>query len=557
MKFLVLAISGVLLGGCAYYKTPKYHSSEGKYPAFARKDSLIGSNGPFRSCFDVHFYELDIKLDPKKKNVGGSVTILFSILTKTSRIQLDLSDRLAISSVVNKEGRQLNFEREYDSFFIELDREVSVGEMYEVKVCYDGSPKKAKKPPWKGGLVWKKKYGKDWCGVACEDDGAHIWWPLKDLISDKPDSVRCSFTIPTGLKCVSNGRLISEQRVDDKHNRFTWQTSYPINPYNVTFYIGDFIRFELPYNGKYTPFSIEFYVLHEHFAKAREHFKQVEKIIYDYEELFGPYPWPKDGYKLVESPFEGMEHQSAIAYGNGFKNVKYGNYDYIILHETAHEWWGNSLTCCDMADLWLHEGFATYAEMLYEEKEEASWLYLGSYGSNRWYIKNKRPIVGPEGVAYSNYRDGDIYSKGAVVLHMLRRTIEEDSVFFDILHTFATRHRDTCARTGDFIALVNSKTGEDYQWFFDQYVYRREVPEFRYCLVPINAGDCKLYYRWNPAKTNTDFKLPVRIKVRNKTHRIVPSCEVQSMVLSGSNVYSTTIDLEDYVVVKPVKYRDL
>ncbi|MCG8574980.1 MAG: M1 family metallopeptidase [Flavobacteriales bacterium] len=547
MRYLTFLLLVVIFSACEFYRPPR-SSNAGQYPEFTLKDTLIGSLGEYRSCFDVKYYELDLEIDPVKKTVGGEVTTHFEVVESTQKMQLDLDDELAILWVKDEQGNELNFQRVEHSFFVDLKNELKPGERSSVTVSYFGKPQKAKKPPWKGGLVWKSEKGSKFSGVACEDDGAHVWWPLKDHISDKPDSVQAAFTVPKALMCVSNGRLMKEEEVGEEKKKYTWRTSYPINTYNVTFYLGNFERFELPYEGKYEEFPIEFYVLEHHLEKAKKHFKQARKILYVFEDLFGPYPWPKDGYRLVESPYAGMEHQSAIAYGNGYKNGKYTGYDYIILHETAHEWWGNAVTCCDMADLWIHEGFATYAEMLYEEKKEASYMYETSYSINRIYSKNKRPIVGPMDVSYKNFRDNDIYNKGAVVLHMLRRTIEHDSTFFSILKRFSMEYREQCVTTPDFIALVNEETGDDYQWFFDQYVYRREAPELWYYSNLEGMRDQTIYYQWNPANTNADFELELRIITDKEEFRIQPSSEVQKIKIPMDKVGYAYLDDEDYVL---------
>ena len=446
----------------------------------------------------------------------------------------------------------------HESFEVELGRSYPKGERIQVGVWYGGKPQTAKKPPWKGGFVFKRKKGSPFCGVACEDDGAHIWWPLKDHISDKPDSIKTSFKVPTGLQCISNGRLVSEEDMGDGWTKFTWATSYPINPYNVTFYIGDYEKFSLPYEGKYDPFNMDFYVLPHNLEKAKEHFKQARNIIYVYEDLFGPYPWPKDGYKLVESPYEGMEHQSAIAYGAGYKNRKYSSYDYIILHETAHEWWGNAVTCCDMADLWIHEGFATYAEMLYEERKEADWFFQGSYYINRMMSENKRPVVGPMDVAYTNFKDSDIYTKGACILHNLREILSDDKVFKTIIKRFSMENRMKCVTTHDFISLVNEETGKDYQWYFDQYVYRREAPELFYHLLINSKGGLTLYYKWNEAVTNESFdQMPVELEVDEEIQTIYPTTKLKSMEVSDQSYSTCFLANDGYWILTEKKMTEL
>jgi aminopeptidase N len=340
--------------------------------------------------------------------------------------------------------------------------------------------------------------------------------------------MQMSFTIPKGLSCVSNGHLIDS--IPGKDNTtFRWKVTYPINSYDATFYIGDFDHFSIPFQGIDTTFNLDFYVLPYNLDTARSQFKQAVDILHFYEDTYGPYPWPRDGYKLVESPFEGMEHQSAIAYGNGFKTY-YGLFDYIILHESAHEWWGNSVTVPDYAEVWIHEGFATYSEALYLEHIRDHQSYLNYLRFYAMLIQNKKPVVGPHDVNFWDYHDTDIYMKGALTLHTLRNTINNDSLFFDILKTFYLTHRYKFAVTQDFIQLVNEKTGKDYTAFFNQYLYNRKCPvllwEYSYNL----DKQCnELYYKWSDAVEG--FSIPIEVKTDSKTFLIRPTNKLQKSEL--------------------------
>lgn len=558
MRLILSLMVIAVMASCVGFRPPKNPKKPGKMKTFGMRDSLLGGLHQSRSCFDVRYYDLDLKLDPKKATVEGVVGMDLEIVEETELIQLDLDPQLEIHSV-HVDGKETSvIRRMHESFEVDLGQTFSPGNRIKVEISYSGKPKTAKKPPWKGGFVFKKKKGSPFCGVACEDDGAHLWWPLKDHISDKPDSIRAAFQVPNGLSCISNGRLLSEEDQGNGWTKFTWATAYPINNYNVTFYIGNYVQFSLPYEGKYEPFAMDFYVLPHHLEKAKTHFRQARNIIYVYEDLFGPYPWPKDGYKLVESPYEGMEHQSAIAYGAGYKNRKFASYDYIILHETAHEWWGNAVSCCDMADLWIHEGFATYAEMLYEEQKEADWFYKASYSINRMVSENKRPVVGPMDVAYTNFKDGDIYTKGACILHNLRIVIDNDKLFKTIIKRFSMENRSKCVTTGDFISLVEEETGKDYQWYFDQYVHRREAPELFYHLL-IDAQDgLTLFYRWNKTVTNESFdQMPVKFEVDEETQLIYPSTELKSLKVSQDATSICYLSDEGYWILTEKKMSEL
>lgn len=535
----------LILVGCSTLKPPKQPKAA-KFPKFTEKDTLLGTLNENRKCFDVTYYDLDLKIDPANKTVDGSVKIHFHADLPVRKMQIDLAENMVIDSILDNNGQKLEFTRKHRAVTIKMKNYIMIGGDSHIKVMYHGKPQKAKRPPWKGGLVWKKKKGKWLCGVACEDDGASIWWPCKDHIKDKPDSVQARYTIPEGYMCVANGRLLAHEKLFNGFERFTWRTSYPIQTYNVSFYIGDFEHFQIPYSNENSKLKeLDFYVLKENVSKAKSHFTQAVKILKVYEELFGSYPWWKDGYKLVESPYEGMEHQTAIAYGAGYKNEKYIDYDYIILHETAHEWWGNHVTACDMSDLWIHEGFATYAEMLYEEKVYGTETYDLSYNINRNMSRNRRPLVGPRGVCYTNFNDSDIYYKGAVVLHMLRRIVG-DKVFFLVLKKFSNEYADHCVYTEHFIKLLNDETGNDYGWFFDQFVFRAEAPELNYWVK-----DNQLKYQWNQEVTNENFELPIYLIHGKESELIFPNKEVQTLQITSDEV---DFGREDYVIFTKKKF---
>ena len=542
-RFLIIAIAFLFIGCRNYYKVPQVKNS-GKFKTFTKKDTLIGSLSEFRSCYDVTFYDLDLKFNAPKRYVEGQVDIYFTVIEPTSIIQIDLAKKMDVLGIYSNDQELPNYIREESAIFISFPEQLNASTEHSITILYEGKPQIAKKPPWRGGFVCKRVKGKPYMGVACEDDGAHIWWPLKDHISDKPDSCQMSYTVKRGLTAVGNGRLISKEEIGE-NTKFTWRTYYPINTYNITFYVGDYVNFSEEYQGDFEGFKLDYYVLPHNLEKAKNQFQQVDRILKVYEKYFGPYPWPKDGYKLVESPYEGMEHQTAIAYGSAYKTKKWEKYDYIILHETAHEWWGNAVTNCDMADLWIHEGFATYAEMLYEEEVFGKADYEWSYIWNRRYSKYKRPLVGPKDVAYTNFKDNDIYSKGAAVLAALRLELDNDEIFFDIIYSFSMENRNACVRTSDFIDLVNEKAEGEYQWFFDQYIYRREAPELLYYYETIGGGKDEFYFKWNKKNTNDNFNLTVHLLVGNKEVNIHPTMELQKMTFKTSE--PVEFDTYDYV----------
>ena len=553
---LLFSLLGVMsscsLVGINTKRTAPKHAT--KYPIFTEKDSLKGYLNENRSCFDVTYYALDIEFDIPNKSIKGKVDIYLTAVTNFTTIQLDLYENMTINKIVS-EGQEMPFRRKYDAFFVNFNSEIQAGQQKVVTVYYEGQPQKAKKAPWDGGFVWKKdKAGKPWVGVACELDGASLWWPLKDHLTDEPDSAQMSFTVPQGLFCVSNGRLIERKLRGENKETFTWKVKNPINHYNISFYIGNYRTFTIPYKKDSVTYDLTYYVLPENVSKAKSHFQQTNDMLQFYEETFGDYQWFEDGYKLVESPYAGMEHQSAIAYGNGYKD-NYNGFDYIILHETAHEWWGNSVSVGDFADVWLHEGFATYAEALFVEETQGYNKYLAYLYSYSLYIKNKKPMVGPRDVKYWTYKDSDPYMKGALTLHSLRSTIDNDPIFFDILKTFQTENKRKIVTSQNFIDLVNRKTNSDYTWFFKQFLYNRKPPRFIYSLVySYEKKTIVLYYKWKDVAP--DFVMPIDVYIGAKLTRIYPKSTGQELDFPKSTESFKVDKLHFYSTIEELKFED-
>lgn len=529
--------SCIHLGINIHHKTPRQAA---KIPHFQHKDSLLGANNKWRSCFDVIHYEIQLDLDPKRKIISGFVTTRFNLIKSSSQIQLDLDPKLIIDSIVGQV--KLNYKREKTAVRITLS---SQNKNQSISVYYHGSPKIARRPPWSGGMVWKQdKMGHAFAGVTCEGDGAQLWLPIKAWIGDEPDSADLFFTVPRGLTAVSNGVL--KDKVENEGTRtFHWKTKYPINPYNISFYLGDYQLIEDSMKLKDgTNLPMAYYVLPENFEKAKNHFAQSKLIIASYEDFFGPYPWKKECYKLIESPYEGMEHQTAIAYGHGYKNERGEDFDYIILHETAHEWWGNSVSVADFSDVWIHEGMATYAEALYVERTKGRVAYLNYLSYQYLTILNRKPVIGPSDVYYWNYRDGDVYTKGAAMLHALRTQIQNDTLFFGILKSYYEAHAKKITDTKEFIELVNEKTGKDWNYFFNQFLYRRESPYLKWNFY-YNA-DLKveqLIYKFE--NVNDEFKLAIKVKQGDQTFFIYPNSTTQFYTLPGQERQSVQMNLEN------------
>lgn len=557
----------LFLMGCSIIGIhPHIHNPKraGKYPKSTQALALLGELRTARNCYDVQHYDLSVNFGDQMKDLGkvilGEVVMTAMAVQVTDSIQLDLHANMKIHELLyksigsesiendnSKNWEAATYQRIENAIFVRIKRTLQKGQLFQIRISYSGAPPEAKRPPWRGGFVRKKdKMKYPWIGVACQSEGASLWWPCKDVMNDEPSSMDIRLTAPTGLTAVSNGQL-ADTSATTNSTTWHWKLTNPINVYNVTFYIGKLKLLHSTYASKATGQSLDLnhYVLDYNYQKAKLHFNQLENYLKFYEEKFGPYPWYTDGFKLVESPYAGMEHQSAIAYGNGYKNTYYGSIDYIILHETAHEWWGNSVTASDLAHAWLHEGFATYAEALYVEKLKGRDTYLDYIRFQRLTIINRRPIVGLEGLRYFNYKDGDIYMKGSWMLHTLRFALNNDSLFFDLIKSFYQQNVRKEINSQAFVDLVNAKTGVDYNWFFKQYLYNRFVPELEYVIQGTT-----LYYRWQ--KTAPDFILPVRVKGLKNGISILPKTnEVQQVEIDPSQFRIQ----DEYALIKPVKLK--
>lgn len=513
-----------LLGIHLKVKNPR---NPGKYPAFDRGTILLGELTPVRQSFDVTFYDLDIRINAVQKSLEGWVAVTARAEANIDSIQLDLDERLAVKALTweERDGQALTYRRDHRALFIRLPQPLAKGSLFTVHVQYGGVPLVAKKAPWQGGLVWKKdKEKNDWIGVACESEGASIWFPCKDHTSDEPDSAHMRFTIPeSNLTVVSNGSFKGAEHHDGLQS-FNWAVTNPINLYDITFYVGNYERIEDTYTGiEGKHLAISHYVLKPNAEKARIHFQSAKNHIKVYEELYGPYAWYADGFRLVESPYAGMEHQTAIAYGNGYKKDLKRVEDYIMLHEIGHEWFGNAITASDLADVWLQEGITTYGEVLYLEKQYGRNVAMSHLAFYKLMIANKRPLVGPHDRRFFDYKDGDVYVKGAWMMHTLRNVMNNDSLFFTVLRTFYKEEQKKVTDSKTFVATVNRVTGADYNWFFDQYLYSNKVPVLEY-----GVREGSIWHRWVDVDTAFDNKLEVEFVLSNgKRIKVKPASYVQ------------------------------
>jgi hypothetical protein len=517
---------------------------------FTHADTLRGSNGPGRAWWDATKYDLNIKFNLEDSSISGYNVISYKELENdhASYFQIDLQKPLIIDSVILETGsvqfplnrKRLAFTREGNAWFIYLPDQASPmiakhdlgkimktsespkvksshplvsSEISNLVVYYHGKPHIAKNAPWDGGLVWKRDEDLNpWISVACQGLGASVWYPCKDYQGDEPDSAEMHFTSPPGLAVVSNGKLRSIKKDDEGNNVYTWAVVSPINNYGITFYIGKYVHFGEVYQGEKGDLNMDYWVLDYNLSKAKEQFKDAPRMMKAFEYWFGPYPFYEDGYKLADAPYLGMEHQSAIGYGNYYKNGYNGKdlsgsgwgmkWDFIIVHESAHEWFGNNITAKDIADMWIHEGFADYAETLYTEYyygKKAATDYIVGIRKN---ILNDRPIIGHYSV--NNEGSGDMYYKAGNMIHAIRLTINDDEKFRKILRGMNQSFYHQTVTSKEIEDYINQQSGFDFSKVFDQYLRTTDIPELQY-----KKKHGKIYYRW--ANCVDGFNMPVKI----------------------------------------------
>ena len=489
-----------------------------------RQDTLRGSITPERSWWDLNYYHLDISVNPEKKYIEGSNLVYYTVLSSNYVMQIDLQEPLELI-MAKQEGEELEIQKEGNAYFINLKKNQIVGSLEKIKLFYKGNPREAVNAPWDGGISWEKDdNGNHFIASSCQGLGASVWWPNKDHMYDEVDSMKISVNVPKGLTNVSNGRLLEIEEKKNS-NTFHWFVNNPINNYGVNINIGDYVRFSEVYDGENGNLDLDYFVLSYNLAKAKEQFKQVPMMIEAFEHWFGPYPFYEDSFKMVEAPYLGMEHQSSITYGNGYtngykgssypSNSKWGlKFDYIIIHEGGHEWFANNITYRDIADMWIHEGFTTYSENLYVEYfygKEAGAEYVIS---SRKGISNFKPIItGEYGV--NRESSGDIYAKGANVLHTLRQLTKDDELWRDTLRGINKDFFHQTVSSNQIENYISKKLNINLKKFFDQYLRDTRIPIFEY---EINDGELK--YRWS--NVINGFNMPIEINLDNKSIKLFP-----------------------------------
>ncbi len=543
-KYSILIICVFLIACNGGSINARPHGSQTDTPELTRNNYLMGFLNEYRSSYDITYYDINIDFDIEKKSIDGFVTIKAKSLVDIDTLQVDLAKNLSITKIIH-ENSSVEYSREEDAVMVMFSETINKDKLFDFTVHYNGKPQGADNPPWAGGFTWSKdKNDRDWVAVSCEGEGARIWWPNKDHITEEPDSVRMAFTVPSNLVSVGNGQLRSVVEQDNGKTTYEWFVNNPINNYNISVQIGNYVTVQDTLIKDSRVYYMDHYVLDYNEEVGKNYFLQAKEVIRFYEKYFGEYQWWNDGYKLIEVPYLGMEHQSAVTYGNGFSIYNglrsdswpmYGVMDPLIIHETGHEWFGNSVTAIDPTHIWIHEGLQVYSEALYFEDKFNSYPvsvdYLKSIKSR---IQNKISIVGPEDENYWAL-NGDTYMKGAWVMHTLRSVINDDPTWFAILKEFMVENAKSHVSTEDFFIKVQDKTGIDYSYFSEQYFYSPNQPELEYYQT-----DTDFFFKWR--NVNDNFIMPVDILINATEKRVYPSQKIQSFSIKKHS----TVEVMDW-----------
>jgi len=496
---------------------------------FSRIDSLRGYLNSNRSCYDIIYYDLEVSIDTRIESISGSNEITLKALRDFNRIQLDLFENMIVDSIIYN-MHPISYTRDGNAIIIDFNNSVVFNQEVILKVFYHGHPVVSQNPPWSGGFVWARdSLNRTWIGVECQGTGASLWWPNKDHLSDEPDSMQISIIAPEPLIAVSNGKLIENYNLPGNLKKWIWKVTYPINNYGVTINLGYYSHFNEKYLSNNSEYMLDYYVLDYNLDKAKSHFKQVRRMLESYEYYFGPYPFERDGYKLVEAPYWGMEHQSCIAYGNEYQNEEYYLFDYIIIHESGHEWWGNSVSTKDNGELWIHEAFTTYMESLFIEYDYGYNIAINYLEDQKAYIENMYPISGPLSVNFNDWDDSDMYYKGSWMLHSIRNTIGDDEEWFSTIKKTYQHFKYQTISGNELINFMNSQVDYDIEPIFRNFLTNRNIPELKVKMKK-NKHGIKLTYRWK--NVNNDFNMPTKVRVdKSDWVAIFPGIKNKSILL--------------------------
>ncbi len=512
-----------------------------------RADTLRGSITPERAWWDLKHYDLTINIDPSTKSIKGSNKITYEVVSKANILQIDLQEPLKITAITQG-GEPLTFRREGAVHWVNLTKKQEVGKIEQVLISYEGIPKEAIRPPWDGGITWQKdSKGLPFVASSNQGIGSSIWWPLKDHPADEVDSLDMHVTVPKGLMDISNGRLV-EIEVGKDNDTFHWKVVNPINDYGVNINVGDYVHFGEKYEGEKGTLDMDYFVLKENLEKAKVHFQDARRMMQAFEHWFGPYPFYEDGFKLVDAPYLGMEHQSSVTYGNGYQNGYRGRdlsgtgwgmkFDFIIINEAGHEWFANNITYKDVADMWIHESFTNYSESLYLDYhfgKEAGQAYVRG---TRMNIANDIPIIGTYGL--NKRGSGDMYYKGGNLLNMIRQLLQDDEKWRLILRGLNKEFYHQTVTTEQVESYISTQVGWNLGKVFDQYLRDTRIPIFEYYQ---QGGE--IQYRWTNAVK--DFDMPVDVLLNGKVVRLQTKTAWQK--LEVGNLQELVVDPDYYVGV--------
>src|SRR6266542_5243291 len=502
-------------------QTPQQSTSAPSAPS--RADILRGEYGPWRANNDLLSYDLDIRVDPEKKFISGKNTIRFKMLKDDTRIQLDLFANLNVDKILFG-SNELKYTRELGTVFVDFPAPLKKNSVQTVEFHYSGYPQETGRF---GGISFRKDpAGRHWITTACQGVGASVWWPNKDQQQDEVENMRLRVAIPSALTDVSNGRLVGKSDLGDGYTRYDWAISYPINNYCVSLNIGHYEHF----SDRLGDLTMDFYCLPENLEKAKRQFAQAKPMLEAYQKYFGEYPFKKDGYKLIQAPYSGMEHQSAVTYGNRFANGYLERdwtgvgistrFDFIIIHESGHEWFGNSISAADRSDMWIHEGWTTYLECLYVEYMYGHDDYLKYTNGYRSKVRNQQPIIAPRGVNATPPQDQ--YFKGALFINTLRSIVDDDKKGWALLRDFYQHFKYQNIMTEDIVAYFNQKTGRNLTPIFDQYLHQTAIP-----VLELKFSDGAVAYRWKADEPK--FAMPVRVGTKDNWQIIQATTEWKTM----------------------------
>lgn len=516
---------------------------------FTHQDSLRGGISIERAWWDVTWYGLTVTPDFKNKSIKGSTDINFKVLEPGNLMQIDLQWPMQIQSVTWN-NNTLPIKRDSNIYLLSFPGKLEKGSSQSIHIVYSGKPREAIHPPWDGGWIWKNdRTGSPWMSVACQGLGASVWYPCKDHQSDEPDSALLMMVVPDTLVGVGNGRLRSKVKNNDGTATYAWAVKNPINNYNIIPYIGKYVNWTEIFTGEKGKLDCSYWVLTTSLDSAKEQFKQVPLMLKCFEHWFGPYPFYEDGYKLVESPHLGMEHQSAVGYGNRFRNGYLGRdlsetgwglkWDFIIVHESGHEWFGNNITSKDLGDMWIHESFTNYSETIYTEcqfgKEAANDYVIGT----RKLIGNSSTIIGPYNVNSEGYGGTDMYYKGGNMIHTIRNVINNDELFRSILRGLNQTFYHQTVTANQIENYISKQSKMDFSKVFDQYLRTPQLPVLEY-----KIKSSQLSYRWSNCIKG--FNMPVKVTL-GQSIWLKPTDQWQSIKTTAT---SLQIDRNFYVLVK-------